>query len=174
MVSFEDRTPNVKANPLPSHGNSSINMVDGCPGSFRVFDVRRIRRSLVEIHKTLCTIGDCEYDHDGYAIYSVNPYGCSIVKRDIQKLMDENYNATMLENGQEVLLPTTNSIVNIVDIAKVTRSGRVFEPVFLKEVIEDVSVGKKVDVSAVKSVSAPKCQYGESSSLKPNDDDEVL
>lgn len=27
MMSFEDRTPNVKVNPLPAHGNSSMNMV---------------------------------------------------------------------------------------------------------------------------------------------------
>ncbi|KAI5387351.1 hypothetical protein KIW84_073468 [Lathyrus oleraceus] len=26
MVSFEDRAPNVKANPLPAHGNSLVNM----------------------------------------------------------------------------------------------------------------------------------------------------
>ena len=45
MMSFEDHTPNVKANPLPAHGNSSMNMVDGCPGKFRVFDVCRIQRS---------------------------------------------------------------------------------------------------------------------------------
>ncbi|KAI5413513.1 hypothetical protein KIW84_057908 [Lathyrus oleraceus] len=38
MVSFEDRAPNVKANPLPAHGSSSVNMVDDCPGEFRVFD----------------------------------------------------------------------------------------------------------------------------------------
>ena len=34
MVSFEDRAPNVKANLLPAHGNSSVNMVDDCPGNF--------------------------------------------------------------------------------------------------------------------------------------------
>ena len=39
-MSFEDKTPNVKANLLPAHGNTSVNMVDGCPGKFRVFDVR--------------------------------------------------------------------------------------------------------------------------------------
>ena len=38
-VSFEDRAPNMKANSLPAHGNSSINMVDDCPGEFKVFDV---------------------------------------------------------------------------------------------------------------------------------------
>ena len=42
------------------------------------------------MHKTLCTISDCEHDHDSCTICSVNPRGCSVVKRDIQKLMDEN------------------------------------------------------------------------------------
>ena len=73
MVSFEDQTPNVKANPLPAHGNASVNMVDGCSGNFRVFDVCRIRRSLVEIHRDLCLVSDCEHDHDGCVICSVNP-----------------------------------------------------------------------------------------------------
>ncbi|KAI5445263.1 hypothetical protein KIW84_013485 [Lathyrus oleraceus] len=59
MVSFEDQAPNVKANPFPAHGNSSVNMVDGCLGEFKVFDVRFI------------------------------PRGCEVVKRDIQRLMDE-------------------------------------------------------------------------------------
>ena len=53
MVSFEDRAPNVKANPLPAHGNSSVNMVEGCPGEFKVFDVCFIRRSLVTMHKEI-------------------------------------------------------------------------------------------------------------------------
>ncbi|KAI5444522.1 hypothetical protein KIW84_012959 [Lathyrus oleraceus] len=89
MLSFEDRAPNVKANPLPAHDNSSVNMVDVRPGNFRVFDIRHIRQSLVEIHRTLCLINDCEHDHDACVICSVNPRGCVIVKRDIQKLVDE-------------------------------------------------------------------------------------
>ena len=64
------------------------------------------------------------------------------------------YNATMMENGQEVPLPTTNSVVNIADIVKVTRSSCVFSPVFPKDV-EDV--GKKVEVHVANPVSAPKC-----------------
>ena len=90
MVSFEDKAYNVKANSLPTHGNTSVNMVDGCPGNFRVFDVRRIQRSRMEIHRILCLISDCEHDHDGCVICSVNPRGCMNVKMDIQKLMDEN------------------------------------------------------------------------------------
>ncbi|KAI5418296.1 hypothetical protein KIW84_042798 [Lathyrus oleraceus] len=89
MVSFEDDTPNVKANPLPADGNSSVNMVDGCLGEFKVFDVRFIRRSLVTMHKDIFLVSECEHDHDGCAICSVNPRGCEIVRRDIQRLMDE-------------------------------------------------------------------------------------
>ncbi|KAI5436089.1 hypothetical protein KIW84_022510 [Lathyrus oleraceus] len=186
MVSFEDRAPNVKANPLPAHGTSSVNMVDGCPGEFKVFDVR------------------------------VNPRGCDMVKRDIQRMMDEGmiqivqshhadddvnvivpvfkqqerlaiqydssniknvsgsisplvirlagpvpyssdkvvpyqYNATMIENGQEVSLPTTSSVVSIADVTKMTRSGRVFGPVF-PENKEEISVSKKTEVSNVDPV----------------------
>ena len=44
---------------------------------------------LVEIHRDLCLVSDCEHDHDGCVICSVNPRGCAIVKRDIQKLVDE-------------------------------------------------------------------------------------
>jgi hypothetical protein len=35
MVSFKDKALNVKANPLPAHGNAYVNMVDGCPRNFR-------------------------------------------------------------------------------------------------------------------------------------------
>ena len=43
----------------------------------------------MEIHRDLCLISDCEHDHDGCVICSINPRGCAIVKMDIQKLMDE-------------------------------------------------------------------------------------
>ena len=66
------------------------------------------------------------------------------------------YNAIMLENGQEVPLLTTNSIVHISDIAKVTRRGRVFGPVFPNDV-EDVS--KKVEIPVTNPISAPKCLF---------------
>ncbi|KAI5421073.1 hypothetical protein KIW84_044783 [Lathyrus oleraceus] len=81
------------------------------------------------------------------------------------------YNATMLENGQEVPLPMTSSVVSIADVTKVTRSGRVFGSVFPNDV---EGVNKKVDVPVVNLVSTPRCQSSESRSLKPNDDNEVL
>ena len=89
------------------------------------------------------------------------------------KAVPYQYNATMIENGQEVSLPVADSVVNIANIVKVTRSGRVFSPVFPK-IVEDVSMGKKAGVHAVNPVSAPMCQSSESSKLKTSNDDEVL
>ena len=89
------------------------------------------------------------------------------------KVVSYKYNATMIENGQEVSFPIVDSIVSITDIVKVTRSGRVFNSVFPK-IVEDVSVRKKAEVLVVDLASAPTCQSGESNRLKANDDDEVL
>lgn len=44
----------------------------------------------MEMHRTLCLISHCEHDHNGCIICSVNLRRCMIVKRDIQKLMDDN------------------------------------------------------------------------------------
>lgn len=80
----------------------------------------------------------------------------------------------MIENGQEVPLPTANSVVSIVDVVKVTRNSRVFGPVSPK-VMEDVVVGKKAGVPMVNLVNTPTCQSSESNGLKvKDDDDEVL
>ncbi|KAI5389425.1 hypothetical protein KIW84_074904 [Lathyrus oleraceus] len=127
MVSFEYRAPNVQANPLPVHVNSFVNMVDGCPREFKVFDVFFIRRSLMTMHKDICMVNDCEHDHDGCAICSVNPRGCMIVKRDIQWLMDEgmiqivqsrhvdddvNVIVPVFENPERVVIQYDNSNSN--------------------------------------------------------------
>ena len=72
------------------------------------------------------------------------------------KVVPYQYNSTIVENGQEVSFAVANFVVNIADITKVTRSGRVFGPVFSKEV-EDVSSSKKVDVPVMNPISALVC-----------------
>ncbi|KAI5395580.1 hypothetical protein KIW84_061942 [Lathyrus oleraceus] len=118
MVSFEDRAPNVKANPLPTHENSSINMVDGCPREFKVFDLLFIRRSLVTMHNDICLVRDCEHDHDGCVICSVNLRGCEIVKRDIQRLMDEDMiqivQSRHIDDEVNVIVPVFNNPERVV------------------------------------------------------------
>ncbi|KAI5441032.1 hypothetical protein KIW84_010477 [Lathyrus oleraceus] len=143
MVSFEDRAPNVKANLLPPRGNASMNMVDGCPGEFKVYDVLHIRQSLVAIHKDICVVIKTPewvvIQFDSSNNNNVNRSVSSLVIRlaghipyAYDKVVPYKYNATMIKNGQEVPLPVARSVVNITDITKVTHSGRVFSSVFLK------------------------------------------
>ena len=55
VLSFKDAGPNVKDNPLPKHGGVNVvNMVAGCPGDFRIFDINLVRGDLVKMHADLC------------------------------------------------------------------------------------------------------------------------
>ena len=54
ILSFKDVRPNVKYNPLPKHGGvNAVNMVAGCPGDFRIFDINLVRGDLVKMHADL-------------------------------------------------------------------------------------------------------------------------
>ena len=78
------------------------------------------------------------------------------------------YNATMVEDGKEMPIPYLFSVVSIVDVSRVTRSGLVFasEPPIK---VDDVSVGKQIQNEVVVN------QSGQSSGVnQKNDADEVL
>ncbi|KAI5409895.1 hypothetical protein KIW84_055377 [Lathyrus oleraceus] len=160
----------------------------------KVFDVFRIRRSLVEIHRDLCLSRYMGSDVNVIVLVFKTPERVVIqfdssskkenrsvsllvirlaghVPYSSDKVVPYKYNATMIENGQEVPLSVANLVVNILDVVKVTRSGRMFSQVFPK-VMEEVSAGKKVDVPAADLISALTFQSSESSKLKANDDDE--
>ncbi|GAU10701.1 hypothetical protein TSUD_426420, partial [Trifolium subterraneum] len=65
-----------------------------------------------------------------------------------EKAIPYKYNATMIENGREVPIPALPPSVNIAEVSRVTRSGRVFpsmvqkksEDLMNKEVREEVRV----------------------------------
>ncbi|KAI5427680.1 hypothetical protein KIW84_032914 [Lathyrus oleraceus] len=88
ILSFEDSGPNVTKNPLPEHGKS-VNMVQGCPGKYKVKYVSHIRQSLVELHRLLCDYSHLEHDHDKCRVCSVNRLGCRQVRKDLQELLDD-------------------------------------------------------------------------------------
>ncbi|XP_050920362.1 uncharacterized protein LOC127137997 [Lathyrus oleraceus] len=208
ILSFKDFSPNVQANSLPKHGGATMNMVEGCPGKYCVFNVNPTRKSLVEMHATLCELSYYNHDHASCHICSRNPRGFAVVKRDLQEMLDQNlihitrdrgryehekyvvsllvihlvgpmpyesnkvipykYNATMLEDGKEVLIRSFSYFVNIADVSGVTRSGRVFAVVAPKRT-EDVVVGNPTQEKT--SIM----QSGQSSGVSRNSDqDEVL
>lgn len=64
------------------------------------------------------------------------------------KVVHYKYNATMLEDGKEVYIPSFSSIVNIADLSGVSRSGQVLAYAAPKR-IEDTSVGKQTQVETL-------------------------
>lgn len=72
-----------------------------------------------------------EFDNSNYKNVkkSVSPLVIrltGLIPYSSNKVVPSKYNATMIENGKEVPLPAANSVVSIVDVVKVTRSGRDF------------------------------------------------
>ncbi|XP_050890276.1 uncharacterized protein LOC127095663 [Lathyrus oleraceus] len=67
--------PNVKDNPMPSHGPSSVNNIEVCLNEQRVTKIEEIRQSLVEIHSVLCA--------------HVNSRGCRKIQDDLQGVLDQ-------------------------------------------------------------------------------------
>ncbi|KAI5418818.1 hypothetical protein KIW84_043157 [Lathyrus oleraceus] len=100
ILFFEDVGPNVKKNPLPEHGKSAVNMVQGCPGKYKVRYVSHIRQSLVEMHRLLCGYSHYEHDHDRCRVCTVNERGCRQVRKDIQDMLDQGV-IEMLQNRDE-------------------------------------------------------------------------
>src|SRR4051812_32372227 len=261
LLSFRNLNPNVQANPLPNHGGHVVNMVYGCPGPYRVYNINYSRADLVQMHATLCQGQNFRMHHYGSCrICCVDSHRCSIVRRDLQVLLDNgtieiyrnrdeievnmigcyphellvsdinsempkvnvtvphfnmpermevtynrpkvpiaplviclpgpvpydsdkavpyNYNATMIKNGQEVPLPTLSSVVNIADVSRVTRSGRVYTPLPPKQPVAPAAgqnpVNTPVGNPEETPVSNTNTDVGQSSGANVNPDfDEIL
>ncbi|XP_050889657.1 uncharacterized protein LOC127094942 [Lathyrus oleraceus] len=81
--------PNVKDNPMPSHGPSSVNNIEVCLNEQRVTKIEEIRRSVVEIHSVLCAHGLFQHDHQICGTCSVNSRGCRKIQDDLQGVLDQ-------------------------------------------------------------------------------------
>ncbi|KAI5421130.1 hypothetical protein KIW84_044827 [Lathyrus oleraceus] len=100
ILFFEDVGPNVKKNPFPEHGKAAVNMVQGCPGKYKVLYVNDIRKSLVEMHKLLCEHNHYEHDHDRCQVCTINERGCRQVRKGIQEMIDKGM-IEILQNRNE-------------------------------------------------------------------------
>ncbi|KAI5409054.1 hypothetical protein KIW84_054752 [Lathyrus oleraceus] len=122
ILCFEDVGPNVKKNPLPEH-EKSVNMVQGCPGKYKVKYVSHIRQSLVELHRLLCEYNHYEHDHDRCRICPVNRLGCRHVCKDLQEMLDEG----VIEILQNIYVDEDEQEVNVISLV-----FRIPEPVIIK------------------------------------------
>ncbi|KAI5388566.1 hypothetical protein KIW84_074306 [Lathyrus oleraceus] len=122
ILCFEDVGPNVKKNPLPEHGKS-VNMVQGCPGKYKVKYVSHIQQSLVQMHHLLCDYSHYEHDHDRCRVCFVNRLGCCQVRKDVQEMLDE---------GVIEILQNRNVDENEPEVNVISPVFRIPEPVIIK------------------------------------------
>ncbi|XP_058787978.1 uncharacterized protein LOC131662257 [Vicia villosa] len=83
-----------------------VNMVQGCPGRYQVWDIRFIREPLVLMHIRLCRLAFFQHDHNACRICSMNPRGCLQVRREIQKMLDEKTLHITYERDDDINMVT--------------------------------------------------------------------
>src|SRR3954463_14698393 len=87
----------------PIRTEHDVNMVQGCPGEYKIYKVEDLEGSMVRFHKTLnglAYFGTDFYSYSRCKIFRRSSRGCLRVRNDIQKLMDEN-TITVLANRED-------------------------------------------------------------------------
>lgn len=88
------------------------------------------------------------------------------------KVVPYKYQASMITDGKDILIPSMSFVINIADVSGVTRSGRVFTMVPPKNV--EASVGKKMKVEVSTVNNKPNVVGGSSGDNINSKFDEVL
>ncbi|XP_050915476.1 uncharacterized protein LOC127130527 [Lathyrus oleraceus] len=163
--------PNVKDNPMPSHGPSSVNNIEVCLNEQRVTKIEEIRRSLVEIHSVLCAHGLFQHDHQICGTCSVNSRGCRKIQDDLQGVLDQGLiqisrqvsSPESQEQEVNVIIPCFN-IPEKVEIAYHPREPVVIFPPGPMPYTSDkavpyryaatiIEIGKEVEIKTLASVT---------------------
>ncbi|XP_050876645.1 uncharacterized protein LOC127080362 [Lathyrus oleraceus] len=105
ILSFRDVGPNVKSNPLPTHGdvNASEDVYDVCI----IKNVEYVKTLLLALHARLVGASLIDTYHDNCQECALFPRGCKLVGADIQNLMDQGV--------LQVCGPTTNEEISVID-----------------------------------------------------------
>ena len=79
----------MQANPLPSHGGHTVNLMLMTTDRYLVTDVNLIRGNLVHLHDTYSTMGAfTKHDYAACNMCFENSQGCPTIRADIQRLLD--------------------------------------------------------------------------------------
>ncbi|XP_050900009.1 uncharacterized protein LOC127106743 [Lathyrus oleraceus] len=152
ILTFKNMGPNVKDNPMPSHGPSSVNNIEICGTcSVNSRGCRKIQddlqgvldQGLIQISRQVSSPESQEQEvnviipcfnipekveiayHPREPVV-ICPPGPMPYTSD--KAVPYRYAATIIENGKEVEIKTLASVTNIAANSRMTRSGRVFAP----------------------------------------------
>lgn len=87
ILSFKDLGPNVKSNPLPSHG--TVNAIEEASDGDVIKDVANIKTHLLAFHARLGEVGLVSACHKYCEECAIHPRGCEIVRKDVQYSMNQ-------------------------------------------------------------------------------------
>ncbi|XP_050909572.1 uncharacterized protein LOC127123393 [Lathyrus oleraceus] len=89
ILSFKDMGPNVKNNPLPPHGNPTVNAIEDASVGVTVDKVDDVNTPLAAFHARLVEAGMINVNHENCEECATYPKGCQVVRDNIQDLMDK-------------------------------------------------------------------------------------
>ncbi|XP_050889414.1 uncharacterized protein LOC127094647 [Lathyrus oleraceus] len=89
ILSFKDMGPNVKNNPLPPHGDPTVNAIEDASTVVMVEKVDDVKTPLAAFHARLVEAGLINVNHDNCEECATYPKGCQVVRDNIQDLMDK-------------------------------------------------------------------------------------
>lgn len=97
-------------------------------------------------------------------------YFPGLVPYESDKVVPWRYNATVLEDGKEVMIEVDRSVDNVADVSGMTISGRMFAPAPLQKV-DPMSKSKKVHGKDPFMVNQEHVAIGLSNEPKNNEDE---
>ncbi|XP_050918568.1 uncharacterized protein LOC127135999 [Lathyrus oleraceus] len=89
ILSFSEEKPNVKTNPLPNHGSSTVNVVIEEETTKSVLRAEDVRTPLSVVLKRLEKFGFLAGTHDDCAVCECDPDNCDKLRGCVQELMDQ-------------------------------------------------------------------------------------
>ncbi|XP_050908104.1 uncharacterized protein LOC127121698 [Lathyrus oleraceus] len=89
ILSFKDIGPNVKNNPLPPHGDPSVNAIEDAFAGVMVEKVEDVKTPLAAFHARLVEAGLINDSHENCEECATYPRGCQVVRDNIQDLMNK-------------------------------------------------------------------------------------
>jgi hypothetical protein len=88
-LSFKEKGPDVKNNPLPGYNGPNINAIEESADFDEIKRIEDVKTPLLMVHAKLVKFGLIEGTHDNCEECALSPKGCQMVKKQVQELMNQ-------------------------------------------------------------------------------------
>ncbi|XP_019465413.1 PREDICTED: uncharacterized protein LOC109363617 [Lupinus angustifolius] len=158
QLHFKTTMLDVDMNPLPSHDNQGVNVVDQAQGRAFIWEAAEVKTPMRVIFRKMCKLGMVERLVQDEGSNSCELHGevghtleeCPKIKLLRQKMLDMRLITIEIEPSYQNMNATTRKIAeqqvevtNVVGGSRITRSGRVYVPSDFENVpTKDKGMGK--------------------------------